>query len=74
MRAFLYDADDRDRIVRLDDQLVEGLDEHDLLWVDLDSGIDGDLRAVARLFGLPREVLSASETTGAGPDVKEFSA
>ena len=52
VRAFLYDADGRDREVRLEPGLVATLTPQQLLWVDA-SGPGGSVEELAEALGLP---------------------
>ncbi len=58
LRAVLYDAKGRDREVEVRPGLADELDEHHLLWIDVD-GRDADaIGTLVELFGLPDETAS----------------
>ena len=58
LRAVLYDAKGRDREVEVRPGLADELDEHHLLWIDVD-GRDADaIGTLVELFRLPDETAS----------------
>jgi Mg2+ and Co2+ transporter CorA len=55
--AYLYDADGHDREVALTEELVEGLSERQLLWVDI-VGHDADqIELLCRTLHLPPDIV-----------------
>ena len=54
-RAYLYDATGTDRAVSLDADIVAGLHDQQLLWMDLNGVEEPELRVVATVLGLKRE-------------------
>jgi magnesium transporter len=52
LHAYLYDADEHDREVMLDEECIRDLGERNLLWVDLGSRDRQDLEHLAKLFSL----------------------
>lgn len=55
VRAYLYDADAKDREVALEAPLVADLTDAQLLWVDVNSSEELELRSLASQFNLKRE-------------------
>jgi Mg2+ and Co2+ transporter CorA len=55
-RAILYDADGRDSEVELDERTLEGVGDRQLLWIDVDSRDEADIRALTGALDLPPEV------------------
>jgi Mg2+ and Co2+ transporter CorA len=55
VRTYLYDATATDREVELDGDLVAGLHDKQLLWIDLSAFDEEELRRVAALLKLTRE-------------------
>ena len=51
-KAFLYDADGRDREVPVGEDMLVGLDERSLLWIDCDDRHDEALARVAALIDI----------------------
>jgi Mg2+ and Co2+ transporter CorA len=56
LSVYRYDAHGHDREIALDGALA-GLDEHSLLWIDLDSRDDHDLQQVGDALQLSRECM-----------------
>jgi magnesium transporter len=56
-RAWLFDADGDDRAADATADVLAGLTDRQLLWVDLQSPDEGELRGAADLFGLQRQSL-----------------
>lgn len=54
----LFDVDGTDRSVELDDAVISGLSDRQLLWTDVSGPDDDELRRVAELFSLERESIS----------------
>jgi Mg2+ and Co2+ transporter CorA len=63
LSAFLYDADGDDHEVTLDEALVDGLADSDLLWVDVDSSRKESVAGVAELLPVDFESLSVAATS-----------
>jgi magnesium transporter len=57
LRVFLYDARGHDREIELTDDVLDGLDEQSLLWIDVDSRDEHDLARVAKNLALCDECL-----------------
>jgi Mg2+ and Co2+ transporter CorA len=57
LRATLYDADGRDRTVDLTAELVAGVAQNQLLWVDLEQRDEDEIGQLRELFHLPRDVV-----------------
>lgn len=55
IRAYLFDADGTDREAELDEKLVEGLTDRQLLWVDVTSWDQAELNHISSLLHLHRE-------------------
>ena len=70
VNAFLYDADGDDREVTPERTLVEGLEDEDLLWIDVDSSEEGAIALVAGLLPLEPGVLEARP--GARPYLRDY--
>ena len=65
IEATLYDADGRDRKVELDEELISGLGEHQVLWVDVAQRDRTRLEGIAELLELGTETARRLER---GPD------
>jgi magnesium transporter len=70
--AFLYDAEGSDRQVELTRAAVDGLDEHNLLWVDLDLDAADALDAVAEVLGLDATSLDRIRRDGVRPRLDNY--
>ena len=55
VRAYLYDASGTDHEITLDREVIEGLHDKQLLWIDVTEFEDAEVQQVARLTGLRRE-------------------
>jgi len=55
IKAFLYDADGEDREIALGEEMLAGLGEHSLLWIDADDRNAPEIKAVADRLGILRE-------------------
>ncbi|QXQ04829.1 CorA family divalent cation transporter [Sphingosinicellaceae bacterium] len=64
MRAYLYDAEGRDREVDADAATVADTGDHQLLWFDLKRDDSAGLRAVSDLLSLAPEVRAALAAPG----------
>jgi Mg2+ and Co2+ transporter CorA len=62
-KAYLYDADGRDREVPLDETMLEGLDDRSLLWIDCDDRNDEALARAATLIGTSLDYFRAGGGT-----------
>jgi len=62
-KAYLYDADGRDREVPIDDDILAGLDERSLLWIDCDDREDEALARVAGLIGVSADLFEVHDGT-----------
>lgn len=60
-KAYLYDADGKDREVALDEIEALDLDDHRLLWVDFDDRDDPALARIAALFDISAERFAGGE-------------
>lgn len=58
LRVYLYDTDGTDRDIELTEELVGGLTERQLLWIDLYEYENQELQQVASLLGLQHEAVS----------------
>ena len=58
IRAYLYDATGTDREVSLNAEIVSGLHDRQMLWVDSDSSDEQELRDLTLLFSLHKDSLS----------------
>lgn len=65
LRAFLYDAEGRDRDVSLDELVVEQLSDMELLWIDVPDV--EDLPRVAAALGLAEETVAAIREPSSEP-------
>jgi magnesium transporter len=57
LRVFLYDARGHDREMDLTDDVLSGLDEQSLLWIDVEGRDEHDLERLAKSLDLCRECL-----------------
>ena len=57
LRAYLYDAEGADGEVELTDALIGGLNDHQLLWVDVQGMERSDLARLAKLFDWHNDTL-----------------
>jgi Mg2+ and Co2+ transporter CorA len=64
LRVFLYDARGHDREIELDRAVLAGLDEHSLLWIDLDGRDDREIGQVADALALTGECLRSLTASG----------
>lgn len=69
LQTYLYDADAIDRSVPLTAELIAGLTENQLLWIDLDAFDEGIIQQVAALLRLPSETVSHLLATGRRPSL-----
>ena len=61
LRVYLYDAGGHDREIPLDGDVLAGLDEKSLLWVDLDGRNQEDLNRVGKAINVSAELLSLGD-------------
>ena len=61
VKAYLYDADGHDRELPLDREMLDGLDERSLLWIDCDDRSDPDLPWVVEIVGSSVELFSRGD-------------
>ena len=59
-QAFLYDADGKDREVRLDEVDVRALESHNLLWIDLDGEDASEVKRIAASLGVEPDAVSVA--------------
>jgi magnesium transporter len=64
IRARLYDAHGEDRDIDLADKAIRKVDDRRLLWVDLDSRTEDDLRTLQEALGLEDRILVQLRTDG----------
>jgi magnesium transporter len=64
IRARLYDAKGDDRDVRLSADVVRGLTDDTLLWVDVAQPNETELDGLARAFDFPSPILAALKAPG----------
>ena len=69
-KAYLYDADGLDREVPLDEEMLAGLDERSLLWIDSDDREDEALVRIAALMGISPTCFKANG--GARPSLDNY--
>lgn len=62
LQAYLYDADGRDREVRLEDVSVEKLGQEDLLWIDIRTRDPAKLEVVRAFLCLRPEVWAPGDS------------
>lgn len=72
LRAFLYDAEGKDKEISLTKPFAESLNENQLLWVDLDSPTEEELHQVTGLFTLPCDVLDNLMQTTRRPRLDNY--
>ena len=73
LRAYLYDGEAEDGEVELNDALVGGLNDHQLLWVDVQGMERGDLARLARLFDWHNDTLYNLLQPRRAPRIEYFS-
>ena len=74
LRAYLYDGEGADGEVELNDALVCGLKDHQLLWVDVQGAVRGDLVRLARLFDWHNDSVYSLMQPRRAPRLEYFSA
>lgn len=72
LRAFVYDADGTDGEVALEEIHVDQLGDGQLAWVDLASGDDEALEAVARCFDLCEQTVARIKAPPTRPRLERF--
>ena len=55
--AYLYDVEGRDREVKIDPETLHSVREGHLLWIDVDSRHEEELRPIAETLGIERATL-----------------
>jgi magnesium transporter len=70
LRAFLYDADGDDRDVSPDEELLAGLADDDLLWMDVDASSEGAVERVAELASVDAAALDPAAHSE--PFIRDF--
>ena len=68
----LFDADGDDRDVTVTPELLDGLDERQTLWVDLQAPDDATVDAVATLWDLGRDTVRKVRAAPGSPHVASF--
>jgi magnesium transporter len=69
-KAYLYDADGQDREVPIEAEMLAGLDDRSLLWIDSDDRGDETLAHVASLIGVSAGYFKAYD--GARPTLDNY--
>jgi Mg2+ and Co2+ transporter CorA len=59
IRAFLYDAEGRDREIALEAGVADGLAEHHMLWLDVTAPTARELETLKGLFSLSTDAVAA---------------
>jgi magnesium transporter len=72
LRATLFDASGRDREVDLSAELVAGLDEHHLLWVDLDNRGEEAIAALTDALDLRQDTSTLLAADRAVPKLLRY--
>ncbi|HET9521472.1 MAG TPA: CorA family divalent cation transporter [Candidatus Limnocylindrales bacterium] len=72
IRARLYDAHGEDRDIDLAGKAVRDVDDRRLLWVDLDSRTEDDLRTLQDALGLEDRILVQLRTDGRRARILRF--
>ena len=72
IRAYLYDATATDGEATLTAELIGGLHDKQLLWVDVSEFDDAELRQVAQLVGMTRESLFSLYQDGHRPRLDHY--
>ena len=60
IRAYLYDAAQPDREIRVTPQIIDALHDQQLLWVDITDHTESDLQEVSTLCGLTEASIAES--------------
>lgn len=72
LRAYLFDAEGEDREVQLSEELVCGLSESQLLWVDVPGRKAGELERVVPLLGLDQRAVQQLADPSPQPGVESY--
>lgn len=73
LKAYLYDAEGRDREVQLDSAVLSSLnDENQLLWIDLLGGDERELAQVAELLKLDASSIAAADLSEDPPNLDNY--
>jgi magnesium transporter len=72
LRATLYDASGHDRQVDLRPGILDDLNEHRLLWVDLDGRGEAEIEELATAMGLPAETAELLSSDRATPRLLRY--
>src|SRR4051794_23295914 len=70
IKAYLYDADGCDREVPLDADVLAGLDDRSLLWIDADDRDDPALACILGLVGVSPSSIRGND--GARPSLDNY--
>ena len=72
LKAFLYDATATDRQVRLDADLVKGLHDQQMLWIDVYAFTEAEIRTLAALLTLKGESVNSLLHPGRRPRLDNY--
>jgi magnesium transporter len=72
VKAFLYDATGTDRRVSFDAELVKGLHDRQMLWVDVYAFTEGEIRYLAGVLGLSGESIYSLLHPGRRPRLDNY--
>ncbi|WP_345457179.1 CorA family divalent cation transporter [Deinococcus aluminii] len=72
LRAYLFDSEGEDREVQLGEEVVRGLCEQQLLWVDVPGHQAGELERVAALLGVDQRAVRQLADPAPHPQVESY--
>lgn len=70
--AYLYDAEGRDREVELTPDAIASIGQRNLLWIDLDSRDESEVRAIAEQLGLGGRSIRSLLAEQGGPQLESY--
>ena len=73
LRAYLYDGEGADGEVELNDALLGGLNDHQLLWVDVQGVERGNLARLAKMFDWHKDTVYNLTQPRRAPRIEYFS-
>jgi magnesium transporter len=72
LKAFLYDAKGTDRQVSLDADLIRGLHDQQMLWIDLNAFTEAEVRSLANLLHLSGDSIYSLLHPGRRPRLDNY--
>ncbi len=71
-RAYLYDATARDHEVKLDKEVITGLHDQQVLWIDITAPETEELKQLASLIGLRRDTVIGLQDDNRRPRMDNY--